>query len=146
MMAMNTQKVLVGGLAAGVVIVAVDFLSHMVLVGDRLEAEVRAVAPQVMENFMTTGATVTFIAINLVFGLVLAWLYAAIRPRFGAGPRTAVYAALVLWLVGAMLQFGWVVGGLMSIGTFAIIAPVWLIGLVGAALLAGRLYTEDAAA
>ncbi|HSE60477.1 MAG TPA: hypothetical protein VLA99_17380 [Nitrospiraceae bacterium] len=29
------------------------------------------------------------------------WLYAAIRPRFGAGPKTALYAGLGVWVLGS---------------------------------------------
>ena len=36
-------------------------------------------------------------------GIVAVWIYAAIRPRFGAGPRTAIYAGLAVWVVGALL-------------------------------------------
>jgi hypothetical protein len=34
---------------------------------------------------------------DLAKGLMGVWIYAAIRPRFGAGPRTGAIAALVTW-------------------------------------------------
>jgi len=36
---------------------------------------------------------------DLAKGLVGVWLYAAIRPRFGARPRTGAIAAVVTWLL-----------------------------------------------
>ena len=35
--------------------------------------------------------------------LLLVWLYAAMRPRFGAGVRTAVYTGLIIWALGGLL-------------------------------------------
>jgi hypothetical protein len=37
---------------------------------------------------------------GFVLGITAVWIYAAIRPRFGAGPKTAVYAALATWSIG----------------------------------------------
>ena len=34
------------------------------------------------------------VAIDLVEGISILWLYAAIRPRYGAGPKTAFIASL----------------------------------------------------
>ena len=36
---------------------------------------------------------------GFVLGLILVWIYAAIRPRFGPGPKTALRAAFVVWLL-----------------------------------------------
>jgi hypothetical protein len=34
---------------------------------------------------------------------VAVWIYAGIRPRFGAGVKTAIYAGLAVWLVGYLV-------------------------------------------
>lgn len=44
----------------------------------------------------SAGQAASFAIITLLFGVVLIWIYAAIRPRFGAGPRTAVVAGLTV--------------------------------------------------
>jgi len=36
---------------------------------------------------------------SLIYGVSGVWIYAGIRPRFGAGPKTAVLAGLSLWIV-----------------------------------------------
>ncbi len=41
--------------------------------------------------------------IGLVIGLAAVWIYAAIRPRFGAGPKTAFYAGLVSWVLASLV-------------------------------------------
>ena len=38
-----------------------------------------------------------------VSGIVLIWIYAAIRPRFGAGVKTAILAGLAVWVIGSLL-------------------------------------------
>jgi hypothetical protein len=39
-----------------------------------------------------------WVAVSLVMGIFSIWFYAAIRPRYGPGPRTALCAGLALWL------------------------------------------------
>jgi hypothetical protein len=51
-------------------------------------------------NRPATPSVKTIIALNvwgLAVGILMVWLYAAIRPRFGAGPRTAICAGLIMW-------------------------------------------------
>ena len=48
----------------------------------------------------TSGVTLAVFAIlNLIVGLTAVWIYVGIRPRFGAGHMTAVYAGLATWLL-----------------------------------------------
>jgi hypothetical protein len=37
--------------------------------------------------------------VTFVLGIASVWLYAAIRPRYGAGPKTAVCAGLAVWIL-----------------------------------------------
>jgi hypothetical protein len=37
------------------------------------------------------------IGITFVLGILAVWTYAAIRPRFNAGPKTALCAGLAVW-------------------------------------------------
>ena len=48
-----------------------------------------------------------------VFGVVAIWLYAAIRPRYGPGPKTAAIAGLVLWFILSLADVVW--GALLSL-------------------------------
>jgi hypothetical protein len=141
---MNTTKVLVGGLAAGVVLVAWDVITQVLLLGDRFAAELEvAMGPGAAERMQTGGAIATFVVMDLILGLALVWLYAAIRPRFGPGMTTAVYAAIFAWLLASVIYVSFVVAGLTTVGTFALAAVIWLIGVIVAAGVGGRLYTEE---
>jgi hypothetical protein len=44
-----------------------------------------------------------FNVLGLLTGIAAIWLYAAIRPRFGAGAKTAIIAGLAVWFIGVFL-------------------------------------------
>src|SRR5688572_6418216 len=80
-MAINTSKVLVGGLAAGVVANIVGFVAFGLLLGPRMEAEAVAVAPVLAGRGMSGSSLAINVIAQFVVGILLVWLYAAIRPR-----------------------------------------------------------------
>ena len=91
-MAMNTQKIIVGGLAAGVVLNIIDWLGYGVILADRMKAELEAFKPGLSE-VMSGGRSIAMAVVtDFVIGILLVWTYAAIRPRFGPGPSTAAAA------------------------------------------------------
>ena len=145
-MAINTSKVVVGGLAAGVMGNIVGYVGFGMLLGPRFEAEAVAVAPTLAGRGMTTGAVVTNIVSTFVIGLLLVWLYAAIRPRFGPGSRTAIFAAMVVWLCGFLFHMDWLIVGLMTQQTYALASLVALVQTIASAWVGGMLYKEDEAA
>ncbi|MGA3371854.1 MAG: hypothetical protein ABSC48_08855 [Terracidiphilus sp.] len=82
-----------------------------------------------------------FNLLGLVTGIALIWIYAAIRPRFGAGPKTAICAGLAVWVVGVVLpnlSFMWVLGlfgrRLMVYSTLGGLVEIVAGAIVGAAL------------
>ena len=64
-----------------------------------------------------TSALVTTVVVDTLLGFLLAWLYAALRPRLGPGAGTAVIAAFVVFGI-ANLQMatfaGWFRDGTCS--------------------------------
>ncbi len=124
----NMQRVLLGGLLAGLVLNVVDFVLYGVLWKDDLAAAMAALnKPPISDS-----AIPLFILLDFLFGIVMVWTYAAIRPRFGPGPRTAVYAGLLVWVVAGLLHFigespmGIMPQKLMLMGTlvFLVMAPL----------------------
>lgn len=142
---MNTQKIVVGGLAAGLIMNVVGFLVNGMLLGKRMEAEMLAVAPTLQGKGMGPGAMTGRVLTQFAVGILLVWLYAAIRPRFGPGMKTATYAALVVWLCGFLFYLDWLYVEMMTAPTYAIVSIVMLVTLLIAAWVGGRLYSEDAA-
>ena len=41
--------------------------------------------------------------LGVLFALTMILLYASIRPRFGAGPKTAVFAGLFVWFFSVLV-------------------------------------------
>lgn len=145
-MAINTQKVFVGGLVAGVVLNIVDYLGNGVVLADRMKADTEAFKPGLSEMMMEGSAIAMYVISDLIIGLLLVWTYAAMRPRFGPGPRTAVHAALLFWIVSAIVAAGYLHMGAMSTATWWMYACFWLVGLIVAAIVGGKLYTEEGSA
>jgi hypothetical protein len=46
---------------------------------------------------------VIFILMSFVAGIVTIWLYAAVRPRLGAGPGTAIIIAIPVWILASLM-------------------------------------------
>ena len=146
MAAINTGKVVTGGLAAGLVLNVIDFLSNTYVLGSRSQLELSMVNPSIWAALNDSANIARFVAIDFVLGLLLIWLYAAIRPRFGAGPSTAVKAGLFAWILTSLMWSFFVFMGLMSTMTFALSGIVALVNFVAAALVGGALYSEAAEA
>src|ERR1700680_1084787 len=145
-MAINTKKVLIGGIAAGVVINVIDFISNTYILGARMKAESDAFKPG-MSDQMTTGSAIAgYVVMDLVLGILLVWTYAAIRPRFGPGLKTAVYAAVLFWLLAGIFYSGNLHMGMMSAGLWWSFAIVGLVNFLLSAWVGARVDSEDAVA
>lgn len=145
-MAINTGKVVVGGLAAGVVANVVGFLLFNLWLGPTFKSEINAVASGLGDKGETSSAMIWYVLGGFVVGLVLAWLYAAMRPRFGPGIKTAMYAGLVVWILGFFFHIDLWVYGLTTPATYMMATVAALVQTLAAAWVAGMLYKEDVAA
>lgn len=141
-MAINASKVVVGGLAAGVVTNIVGFVGFGLLLGRRMEAEAIAVAPVLQGRGMTGSAIAMNVIAQFLIGILLVWLYAAMRPRFGPGMHTAAYAALVVWVCGFLFHLDWLIVGMMTPATYAMASAVALVQVLASAGVGGMIYKE----
>ncbi len=144
-MAINTKKVLIGGFAAGVVLTAIDFFANGYLLAARMKAETDAFKPGLSEQMMEGSAIVGYIVMDFILGFALVWTYAAIRPRFGPGMRTASYAALLFWILTMIFVSGYMHMGMMSAGLWWTFAVIGLVNYLLSAWAGAKFYTEDAA-
>jgi hypothetical protein len=143
MASINTGKVVVGGLAAGFVMNVIDFVSNMFIVGTRMQTELEAVNPMLWTNMNDPGKIPVFVVIDFVLGIALVWLYAAMRPRFGAGAGTAMKAGFYVWFVASLMWYFFVLMGITSYTTFAIGGAVALVNMLASAYVGGMLYKEE---
>jgi hypothetical protein len=146
-MAMNTGKVVVAGLVAGIVANVLGFLLFGMWLMPRFTADMNAAAPSLAARAEASGAMgmVWQIFGGFVVGFVSAWLYAAIRPRFGPGAKTAIYAGLVVWILGFIFHLDLLLYGLTSTTTYMLATVAALIQTLATAWVAGMLYKEEGA-
>jgi len=133
----NTGRVILGGIVAGIVADLLGYLVDGVMLAPRWAEGMKALG----HSEFSSNAWIWFNLLGLAGGIVLIWLYASIRPRFGAGPRTALYAGLAVWIVGVLLpnaSLMWAAGlfpaNLTLMTTLGALVEVIVGALAGAAL------------
>ncbi len=89
----NWARVVGGGLLAGLVINIGEFILNVPVIGEEFDAVVTSM------NREPPGpnAIMIFVLMGFALGILAVWLYAAIRPRFGAGAKTAACAGSIVW-------------------------------------------------
>jgi hypothetical protein len=87
-----------------------------------------------------------FNILGFAYGIFAVWLYAAIRPRYGAGPKTAVCAGLAVWVAGVLLPNVTFMGvaGLFPSNLTVMTTGAGIVEWVAAALAGAALYKESA--
>jgi len=89
----NFGRVILGGLVTGLILNIGEFLLNEVVFKTQMEELLaRMNTPRPGTSFIATAVGITFL-----LGIVIVWIYAMIRPRFGPGPKTALIAAFVGW-------------------------------------------------
>jgi hypothetical protein len=145
MASINLGRVVAGGLVAGVVANAIDFVTNTYI----LASDWAAFAPtrNLDPAALTSGpVAATWILIDFIFGVLLVWAYAGMRPRFGAGPKTAIAAGLVVYLAPTLVLFGFTQMGLMTMAMFMKGAVCALVSTLAASLAGAAVYKEGVTA
>ncbi len=137
----NVVRVILGGILAGLIINVSESVLNFFVVGESFELALReSGAPP------PGGGTIgVYIVVAFLLGIVTVWLYAAIRPRFGPGPKAAVLAGFIVWLLAylwRLLDIG--LTGLFDPGLLVLPAVWGLVEIVLAALAGAWLYREAA--
>ena len=95
----NVGRLILGGIVAGIAIDLVDYL-----------VDGKWLAQRWADGMALLGKTafspvqiIWFNVLGLLTGIAAIWLYAAIRPRFGAGAKTAIIAGTAVWIIGTVL-------------------------------------------
>jgi hypothetical protein len=136
----NLSRVILGGVLAGVVVNVSEYVLNEIVLKTQNEEAMKALG-----KAMPTGGSVIVVWIlwGFALGIVAVWLYAAIRPRYGAGPATAARAGLVIWILGNLF---WTVATLnLGIFPFSAVGFVWtLVEVILATVVGAWLYKEEA--
>jgi hypothetical protein len=96
----NGGRLVLGGLAAAVLMFLADGFIHEVLLHPLWLETITAAGRSLAQNESEHGYGMVYFAVHeLLKGLALAWVYVAMRSRFGAGAKTAVLAGLTVWAI-----------------------------------------------
>jgi len=136
----NMKRVILGGLLAGLIIDISEFILNMHVLGEQHAEAMKALGRSAE---VTTGQIVFFNAWCFIAGIAAVWLYAAIRPRFGPGPRTALLAGAIFW--GLCYVLGSACYAAMGLFPTNLILIGWVWGLCEVLLgtfLGARIYNE----
>lgn len=137
----NFGRVLLGGIVAGLVVNVGEFIAGMVFADQST-----AVMEQLGLSMPGGSAIAMFTVGGFIWAILGIWLYAAIRPRYGAGPKTAMCAASAVWFFSYLWPlFMDGVMGMLPVN-LAMMGALWGLIEVNIAFLAGAyLYKEDEA-
>ena len=136
---MNVSGIIKGGLLAGLIINLGEAVLNGFLLADSWEGV------QAVIGFEQTGADIAIMVImGFLIGIAGVWLYAAARPRLGAGPESAFRIGLVVWF----FAWFWQNVSFMTLGNLfptelLLISTVWTLVETPLAVMAGAwLYSE----
>ena len=134
-------RVLLGGIVAGVVLNALEFVLHGNILNQAWTSAMVALGKTEQEMEASQGTSMTLLVLwAFLAGLFGVWLYAAIRPRMGAGPKTGLIAGLATWfavtLMPALVTTAfdlyppdlvrtWVLGELVAV-TLSVLVGAWV--------------------
>jgi hypothetical protein len=129
----NISRLVLGGVVAGVVLNLVTGVANACI----LNGDFQNWAKEMGNHLHPPAQPVQmcfWVLMSLVDGFAGVWIYAGMRPRYGAGPKTALLAGALVWTVGrlcvafdmlALGVFPWqFLAGQSVLGLFAILPGV----------------------
>jgi hypothetical protein len=144
MRGINIRRLLLSGVAAGFVIWLIEGAGAVMLYMELMEARLAELG---LSMEMSGSVMAITMGVSLITGFSIMFFYAAVRPRFGPGPGTAILVAVMLWLGGYFLSLvGYYLAGIYPNHLLVQWGAVGLVEMMLAALLGGWIYREAPAA
>jgi hypothetical protein len=142
----NWGRVVLGGMLSGAVLIVLATASTVLFVErERLRAAAHALRPSTSGG----GALLFFVCVFLVLGMIMTWWYAAIRPLFGPGPKTAAIAGpavrmTAIWLGVAGFAFkSLAMGEPYSLPAGPMLPILYLVIMVASTIAGAWVYKEQ---
>jgi hypothetical protein len=137
----NRVRVILGGLLAGVVINVFEFITNGVVLNDAWAHVMQSLG----KPPLPVSSIVLFNVWGFLMGIASVWLYAAIRPRYGEGPTTAIRAGVAAWVMAVFLvtvtNYAF---GVFPVRLLVITSLVELVEIPLATVVGAWLYKEQA--
>ena len=140
----NWPRVMVGGLLWTAVYSLVGGAAMLLFLGREFMMELERIGRPLELNTETFAFLGIFgVLFTVSWGIVSIWLYAAIRPRYGSGPKTAAIAAIAVWLLSVAAPVSHLAAfGIASPRFVAIDLPTELVAILAATLAGARGYHD----
>ena len=140
MATINSGRLILGGIAAGVVVNVVEAIVNLSVLAGPMDELLASMNLEPIGGAAIAGFTV----LAFCLGLLVVWTYAAIRPRYGAGPATALKAGLAVWAGFYLLGVGadWLTGT-VTLNLFLITTAYTLPMMLAAGYVGGMVYKEE---
>jgi len=140
----NLSRVILGGVVAGLVIDICEGILNGVILKQQWADAFAALGKA--SDTMSVKQIVAFNVWGLAAGIITVWLYAGLRPRYGAGPRTAIFAGLTVWaLAFALATAVPVFFHLYPVGLGLTSVALEAVEMILAGLAGGAIYKESSA-
>ena len=135
----NLGRVILGGALAGLIMNIGEFVLNEPILGVRWAAAMESLNRQPVGG----NAIAVFVVGTFILGITMIWIYAAIRPRMGAGPSTAICAGLLVWFLCYLFPASFYVAMDLFPRNLVLLTVVWgFFELPITALAGARLYQE----
>jgi len=136
----NPSRVILGGIVGGIVINILEYLIHEVVLKSQHVDTMKALGKTMPEGGSTI---VVWMVYGFLWAIASVWLYAAIRPRFGPGAKTAICAGITAWFFSCLLPG--IAMWNMTVMPFSPLEHVLeLVAMVCAVLAGAAIYKEAA--
>jgi hypothetical protein len=142
MAAVNTGRVVLAGLVAGFVLNLGDMVGGMALFENDMKAMVDRLHLDPGLHDMTAANIVPWVAVDFIFGIIIMFTYAGIRPRFGPGPKTALVAGGIIYATLTTMMYALTSMGIFDPAVFPAHAAFHLVNTAIASLAGGWAYKE----
>lgn len=137
----NLGRVVLGGIVAGIVIDIFEGVANGLILSQQFSTALTALGKT---GAMSVKQLIAFNVWGLAAGILMIGLYAAMRPRLGAGPKTAICAGLMIWATAFVLGNATMVFlHLMPVGLTLIGLGIALVETIVAGLAGAALYKES---
>jgi hypothetical protein len=139
MRGININRLIAGGISAGILVWFCEGAASLLYMDDMT----RVMAAHGLSMTMDASMYFLVVIVSLLVGLSLVYFYAACRPRFGPGPKTAFIVAVALWVAGYLVSLiGYQMLHLFPPRMLVLWGSIGLIEMVLAAQLGAWIYRE----
>ena len=140
MSGINIRRLILGGFVAGLVANVFDFVITSYLMATEFAAMLARLG---VDASAARSWIWVFAVADFIWGFLLVFTYAAIRPRFGPGPRTAIVSGVVLWLAFAIALLVLMAIELHTPQSYLKSSALYLLSAIVSSVAGAALYKEQ---